>query len=83
MTVILKNGPFDGELVSRLPEHTSSCWMRRPGQDVRYMDSGMTDATTGYPIFVYALLRQLDEQRNAASGGQVNRERRIAAGSRH
>lgn len=56
MTILLKNDFWDGKLVSRMREETTTYWMHRPGQDARYKDSGVTDPTMGYRVFVYAPL---------------------------
>jgi hypothetical protein len=58
MTIILKKGLCEGEIISRLPEHTHSHW-RHPGcHHLRYVDSGVTAPATGYRIFDYSPLRR-------------------------
>jgi hypothetical protein len=58
MTVILQNGPCDGERVIRLGEYTRSLRQHPAGQSARYQHSGTLDPASGWPIFVYAPPRQ-------------------------
>jgi hypothetical protein len=54
MIALLKNGPFDGQRISKLGEETQSRWLHQAGQHFRYVDSGTVDPATGYLIFVYS-----------------------------
>jgi hypothetical protein len=56
MTIILKKGLCEGEVIGRLPEHTRSHWRHPQGHHLRYLDSGATDLATGHRIFVYSPL---------------------------
>jgi hypothetical protein len=57
ITIVLKHGLCDGELISRMPAQTLTHWRHPGGRNLRYQDSGATDPVTGYSIFVYKPLR--------------------------
>lgn len=56
MSGLLKNGPFNGQRISRLREETQSRWLHRAGEHFRYVDSGAFDPATGCRIFIYSPL---------------------------
>jgi hypothetical protein len=53
MTILLRQGLCDGEIVEQVSQYSRSHRRHPQGRSERYRHTGQIDTATGYPIFVY------------------------------